>query len=120
MDSLVVNRLFSCFAESPSAGSYGETLNAFIFSLENSRALPPFKSLAKSKVNAIYKSSVRGPSFGRGPYFYISHSSVRESMAQINRPYRVPKEVDDSFKDDILADTSGTFHCNNYEVFYLS
>ena len=120
MDSLVVNRLFSCFAESPSPGSYGETLNAFIFSLENSRALPPFKSLAKSKVYAIFKSSGRGPSFGRGPIVYISQFSVRESMARINQPYRVPKEVDDSFKDDILADTSGTFDCNNYEVFYLS
>ena len=116
MNSLVVNRLFS-FAGSP-RGSYGETLNAFVFSLENSKALPPFKCIAKSELYAIYKNPVYGPSFGRGPFFF--NRSIRKSMAQIRVPYIVPKEVDDSFKGSILAGTSGIFHSNNYEVFYLS
>ncbi|XP_074631076.1 uncharacterized protein LOC141889631 isoform X2 [Acropora palmata] len=105
----------------PPTWSYGETLNAFVFSLENNKALPPFKCIAKSKLYAIHKSPVRGPSFGRGPFFYTSHHpSIRESMAQIRVPYIVPKEVGDSFKESILAGTSNTFHPNNYEVFYLS
>ena len=111
-----VNRLFSCFADSTSRRTRrGNTLKAFIFSLKNSEALPPFKCLAKNKRNAIYMSSSYGPSFGAGPFLYIVSQSL--SMAVIGDPYSIPKEV--TRKDTVLAGTP-LFTPDNYEVFHLA
>ncbi|XP_067048271.1 uncharacterized protein [Acropora muricata] len=93
----------------------GNTLKAFIFSLKNSEALPPFKCLAENNRNAIYMSSSYGPSFGAGPFLYIVSQS--QSMAVIGDPYSIPKEV--TRKDTVLAGKP-LFTPDNYEVFYLA
>ena len=119
MNSPDVNRLFFCFADLESSGTPGHTHKAFIFSLENNEALPPFKCLAKDKKNAIYKGSSRGPSFGKGPYFTIFGSgSATRSMAAIYTPYIAPTEVHNT--NSVLAGTAKRFSPDNYEVFYLA
>ena len=111
-----VNRLFSCFADSTSRRPRrGNTLKAFIFSLKNSEALPPFKCLAENNRKAIYMSSSYGPSFGAGPFLYIVSQS--QSMAVIGDPYSIPKEV--TRKDTVLAGKP-LFTPDNYEVFHLA
>ena len=57
-----VNSLFYSFTESPSAGTWGETLKAFVFSLKNSEDLPPFKCFVKNQYRTVYKSSSYGQS----------------------------------------------------------
>ena len=105
-----------CFAEStPDSNTAGNTLKAFIFSLENKERLPPFKCLAKNKRNAIYISSKYGPSFGQLPSLYII--LTRLSKAVIGNPYSVPKEV--THRQTVLAGTS-YFTPDDYEVFHLS
>lgn len=118
MNSPNVNSLFSCFAGS--RNGWGETLKAFIFSLENSEGLPPFKCSAKNGKNAIWDSSYYGPAFGRYPGLHISSrlSDVgAEAMATISEPYSVPTGVKNTIK--VLAGTTGYFFFDNYEVFYL-
>ena len=115
MNSPDVNRLFSCFAESPRRPTRGNTLKAFIFSLKNSEALPPFKCVAENERNAIYMSSSYGPSFGAGPFLYIFGQSL--SKAVIGDPYSAPKEVQN--KQTVLAGTP-FFTPDNYEVFHLA
>ena len=114
-----VNRLFSCFAESSSTGKWGNSLKAFIFSLSNSKALPPFKCLAKDKVGAIYSNSNDGPSFGQHPSLFITYP-VSRSKAGIDLPYEVPKEVNNVDPRQVLANTNWSFSPDNYEVFYLA
>ena len=119
MNSPDVNRFFSRFAESSTSVTYGETLKAFIFSLKNNEALPPFKCLAKDKQKAIYKRSRFGPSFGEGPC--ISIKSVRaQSRAVICEPYSVPTEVSKAKSQSALVGSAAFFSPDNYEVFYLA
>ncbi|XP_067057481.1 uncharacterized protein [Acropora muricata] len=105
--------------ESPVTGSWGNTLKAFIFSLSNSKALPPFKCLAKDKDGAIYLNSNEGPSFGQSPSLFIT-SPASMSEAGIGIPYKVPKEVNKVDPREVLANTKSNFHPDNYEVFYLA
>ena len=111
--------MFSCFAESSSTGRWGQTLKAFIFSLSSSKALPPFKCLAKDKVGAIYFSSNDGPSFGQSPSLFIAYP-VSRSKAGIDNQYEVPKEVNNVDRYQVLANTKSSFSPDNYEVFYLA
>ena len=110
--------MFSCFSESIQYGTWGKTLSAFIFSLKNSEALPPFKCMAEFEDNAIFKHSSYGPSFGDGPCLGIG-TTKSESTAQICTPYSAPIEVNN--KDKVLAGPLryGYFTPDNYEVFYL-
>ena len=120
MNSPNVNRLFSRFAESSVRVTYGKTLKAFIFSLKNDKALPPFKCLAKDKENAIYKKSSFGPSFGRGACLSIGFRRDR-ARAEICYPYSVPVEVRNKANSrSVLGGTSGYITLENYEVFYLA
>ncbi|XP_067056030.1 uncharacterized protein [Acropora muricata] len=97
----------------------GHTLKAFIFSLKNSEGLPPFKCLAKDKRNAIYDSSVYGPTFGKGSSFTTGENLAwATAKAWIGAPYSVPKEVTD--KKGVLAGNTGNFYPDNYEVFSLA
>ena len=117
MNSADVNRFLSCFAESRE--DVGHTLKAFIFSLKNSEGLPPFKCLAKDKRNAIYDSSVYGPTFGKGSSFTTGENLAwATAKAWIGAPYSVPKEVTD--KKGVLAGNTGNFYPDNYEVFSLA
>ncbi|XP_015775415.1 PREDICTED: uncharacterized protein LOC107353594 [Acropora digitifera] len=107
--------------ESSSGSSWGETLNAFIFSLNNREGLPPFKCFAKNTSKAIYKNSSYGPSFGEYPGLRITSSNQNTSanaQASISKPYSVPFEVDNN--KEILAGTSESFFADSYEVFYLA
>ncbi|XP_015765774.1 PREDICTED: sushi, von Willebrand factor type A, EGF and pentraxin domain-containing protein 1-like isoform X2 [Acropora digitifera] len=105
--------------ESSTSATYGETLKAFIFSLKNKEALPPFKCLAKDKRKAIYKRSVFGPSFGKGPCIRIKSARDR-SKAVICEPYSVPAEVSKANPQKALVGSARDFSPNNYEVFYLA
>ena len=118
MNSTDVNRYLSCFAESRE--DQGHTLKAFIFSLKNSEGLPPFKCLAKDKRNAIYDSSVYGPTFGKGSPLTTGekNEAFATAKAWIDAPYSFPKEVAD--KKSVLAGNTGNFYSDNYEVFSLA
>ena len=98
MHSPDVNRLLFCFADFSYQG--GHTLKAFIFSLKNREALPPFKCLATDKTNAIYKGSVYGPSFGKTPFLRIYGIRAQYSLAFIEAPHSPAIEVAD--KDTVL------------------
>lgn len=98
-------------------GTTNHPLEAFIFSLENKEALPPFKCSATDKTIAIYKNAEYGPSFGKAPLFKIEGEDGQESQAIIDAPYSPPTEVVD--KGTVLAGTNGIFPPYNYEVFYL-
>ena len=97
----------------------GHTPKSFIFSLKNSEGLPPFKCLAKDKRNAIYDSSVYGPTFGEGEAFTTGENEAYPTAkAWIDAPYSVPIEVMDS--NGVLAGNNGNFNPDNYEVFSLA
>ena len=115
MNSPDVNKLFSCFAGSPSGPMNADTLKAFIFSLKNNKALPPFKCFAQKKNGAIYKSSNFGPSFGTPVSLFIKG---RKSRAKIGNPYSAPIGVNNCNGD--LTNEAGRFDLDNYEVFYLA
>ena len=63
-------------------GGYGETPNAFIFSLNNSEGLAPFMSKVKPerKALAIYRDSDYGPYFGND---LIIKAKISESTASL-------------------------------------
>ncbi|KAK2546962.1 hypothetical protein P5673_033298 [Acropora cervicornis] len=103
--------------ESTSGPTWGETLNAFIFSLNNSGGLPPFKCFAKNTSKAIYKNSSYGPSFGEYPGLRITCSNQNTSanaQASISKPYSAPSEVDNN--KEILAGTSESFFPDSYDM----
>lgn len=121
VSSPATNSLFSCFAESTSGSTWGETLKAFIFSLNKSGGFPPFKCFAKNTSKAIYRNSSYGPSFGEYPGLRITYSNQNTSanaQASISKPYSAPSEVDNN--KEILAGTSESFFPDSYEVFYLA
>ena len=117
MNSADVNRFLSCFAES--RGEEGNTLKAFIFSLNNSEGLPPFKCLAKDENSAIYDSRQYGPTFGKGSHFTTGENQEwPTAKAWIYAPYSVPIEVTD--EKGVLAGNTENFDPDNYEVFSLA
>ena len=98
-------------------GGYGETPNAFIFSLNNSEGLPPFMSKVKQgfKHLAIYRHSDNGPSFGND---LIIKDIISRSTASLGAFYSVPASVKD--KDEILKGPGTHFSPDKVEVFYLT
>ena len=113
-----VNSLFYCFAESPSIGTYGETLKAFVFSLKNSEGLPKFKCFAKNKRRTVYKGSAYGPTFGLIEITYRYRNKRVEATAFLYEPYSVPAEVNKNY--NVLVGSANTFFPDNYEVFFLA
>ncbi|KAK2557567.1 hypothetical protein P5673_020326 [Acropora cervicornis] len=103
---------------SPSAGTWGETLKAFVFSLKNSEDLPPFKCFAKNQYRTVYKSSSYGPKFGKLEIAYRYSNKRVEARAFLYKPYGVPAEVKNSYND--LVGTAKPFSPDNYEVFFLT
>ena len=103
---------------SESSGGWGSTPNAFIFSLRNNEGLAPFKSMVKYPSSAIYRSSNRGPYFGKGPDFNIANNAGSSgwSSTSLGHSYHAPSEVKDS--TTILAGTH-SFAPDDWEVFYL-
>ena len=97
-------------------GVYGETPNAFIFSLNNSEGLAPFMSKVKPerKALAIYRDSDYGPSFGND---LIIKAKISESRASLGSFYSVPASVKDG--PAILKGPGQYFSPDKVEVFYL-
>lgn len=118
MNSPNVNSLFYSFTESPSAGTWGETRKAFVFSLKKSEDLPPFKCFAKNKYRTVYQSSAYGPKFGKIEISYRNSNKRVEARAFLFKPYSVPAEVKNNC--NVLVGTTKTFSPDNYEVFFLT
>ena len=97
-------------------GGYGETPNAFIFSLNNSEGLAPFMSKVKPerKALAIYRDSDYGPYFGND---LIIKAKISESTASLGSFYSVPASVKDGAA--ILKGPGTHFSPDKVEVFYL-
>ena len=97
-------------------GGYGETPNAFIFSLNNSEGLAPFMSNVKPeyKALAIYRHSDYGPVFGED---LVIKAKISQSRARLGSFYSVPASVKDRFT--ILKGPGTYLSPDKVEVFYL-
>ena len=108
-----------CFVLLESSGGFGETPNAFIFSLNNFEGLAPFVSKVKEKKThkAIDRRSDSGPVFGQDLFIYLDANTVWRSYAYLNGCYSVPALVTDELA--VLDGHRGTFSPDEVEVFYL-
>ena len=105
------------FCSLDSSSGYGDTPNAFIFSLRNKEELHPFKSMIKAPQYAIYKHLVYGPTFGNAWDIYISDNANTNSYSfAYLRTYEAPKE-----SQDPTTILSGASHFSpvDWEVFHL-
>ena len=100
------------------SGGYGETPNAFIFSLNNSEGLAPFMSKVKRQFKnwAIYRHSDYGPRFGED---LIIHAKIGQSRAELGSYYSIPTSVKVKDKKAILKGR-GQYSPDKVEVFYLA
>ena len=105
------------FCSLDSSGNYGNTPNAFIFSLRNKEELHPFKSMVITPQLAIYKYEEYGPTFGGGWDIYIA-DNANDNENSYNHPfsYKLPEAAQDP--TTILAGTRN-FSPDDWEVFYL-
>ena len=111
--------MFFCFVLlAESSGRYGETPNAFIFSLDNFEKLAPFLSKVKpgKTVKAIDRHSFYGPKFGFDLVIYLDAVNIQNSQANLGAYYSVPDAVQD--RSAVLAGTN-YFSPDEVEVFYL-
>ena len=111
---------FLCFVLiAKSSGRYGETPNAFIFSLNNFERLAPFVSkVKKDKTNkAIDRSSYYGPKFGDDLVICLDASNIQDSKADLGTYYSVPAAV--QHEHTVLDGHRETFSLDEVEVFYL-
>ena len=97
------------------SGGYGETPNAFIFSLNNSEGLAPFMSkvMREYKQFAIYRHSGYGPCFGSDLFI---KDKISESTARLGSFYSVPASVKDKLA---ILKGPGQYSPDKVEVFYL-
>ena len=110
---------FLCFVLiAKSSGRYGETPNAFIFSLNNFERLAPFVSkVQKDKTEkAIDRDSYYGPKFGDDLVIHLDAENIKDSKALLGSRYSVPLGVHDRLT--VLAGTK-KFSPDEVEVFYL-
>ena len=112
--------IFLAFVLLESSGGFGETPNAFIFSLNNFEVLAPFVSKVikeKKTHKAIDRRSDSGPVFGQDLFIYLDADTVWRSYAYLNGYYSVPALVTDELA--VLDGHRGTFSPDEVEVFYL-
>ena len=110
-------KLYLHFCSLDSSNSFGNTSNAFIFSLRNKEELHPFKSMVLQSQYAIYRHQGYGPTFGNGWDIYISDNANSNSYSfAYLRTYEAPKE-----SQDPTTILSGALHFSpdDWEVFYL-
>ena len=103
-----------------SSGGFGETPNAFIFSLNNFKGLAPFVSKVKEdkKKRAIFRHLIKGPEFGQDLSIYLVAGPVKQSTAVLGNYYSVPASV--KYKPATLMLTrERKFSPDEVEVFYL-
>ena len=100
-----------------SSGYYGNTPNAFIFSLRNKEELHPFKSMVITPQHAIYKNQGYGPTFGNGWDIHISDNanSNNDSYTYLSH-YETPKGAN---KPTTILSGTKYFSPDDWEVFYL-
>ena len=101
---------------------YSATSKSFIFSLVDKEGLAPFKSMVKhaSSLNAIYRYSSYGPTFGQWRHdIYISDyaNQNNNSFTNFGNSYSPPNGVTDRYT--ILAGAH-YFSPDEVEVFYLA
>ena len=96
-------------------GAFGETPNAFIFSLNNNEGLAPFMSKVMKglKGYAIYRYSHDGPTFGGD---LVIKAEISQSTASLGSYYSVPSSVTD--RATILMGP-GPHSPDKVEVFYV-
>ena len=105
------------FCSLDSSGYYGNTPNAFIFSLRNKEELHPFKSMVLQSQYAIYRHQGYGPTFGNGWDIYISDNSNSNSDSYTHLSnYETPKGAD---KPTTILSGTQYFSPDDWEVFYL-
>ena len=111
---------FVCFVLLESTGKFGETPNAFIFSLNNFKGLAPFVSKVKDgKENkAIYRLSLKGPEFGQDLSINLVDGPVKYSKAVLGIYYSVPPSVNNK-PATLRLTREPTFSPDEVEVFYL-
>ena len=97
-------------------GAFGETPNAFIFSLNNNEGLAPFMSKVKEtfEYGAIYRYSGYGPTFGND---LVIKAQISQSTESLGSYYSVPSSVRD--RATILMGPGPHFSPDKVEVFYL-
>ena len=97
-----------------SIGGFGETPNAFIFSLNNRDGLAPFMSKVKREYKkwAIYRHSDYGPAIGD----LVIKPKISKSTASLGWFYSVPSSVTDRFK---ILNGLDEYSPDKVEVFYL-
>ena len=120
IDKYINLSLFFELSDTDSTGSYGNTTKAFIFSLRN-KIRGAFKSLVKSRSQAIYRSSRSGPVFGGGHDIIIfdQANSNDHSYTNFGHSYSVPLGIDTG--DRHLKILAGSYHFkpDDWEVFFL-
>ncbi|XP_022797649.1 uncharacterized protein LOC111335917 [Stylophora pistillata] len=96
---------------------YGETPNAFIFSLHNSEHCGAFKSTIKNPERAIFDHIYLRPTFGTDD-IRIDRNDHLQSVANFSNDYFLPSKVTIQNPQTILA---GVLHFkpDEVEVFYL-
>ena len=109
---------FLCFALLDTSGSYAETPNAFIFSLNNHERLAPFVSkVMTDKINkAIHRHSRFGPKFGDDLVIFYVPVKRKDSKARLGFRYSIPPGIHDRLT--VLAGTQ-FFSPDEVEVFFL-
>ena len=118
-------KLYYCihsYCSLESSPRWGNTSNAFIFSLHNKEGIGAFKSLVRDPSRAIYSySQWHGPRFGAlrggGHDIYIANyaNSNQRSYTNFGHSYSVPGGVQN--RSTLLAGTY-TFTPDDWEVFY--
>ena len=110
--------VFLCFVLiAESSGRYGETTNAFIFSLNNFERLAPFVSKVKKDKTekAIDRNSYYGLKFGDDLVIHLDAEDRGDSKPSLGSRYSVPLGVHDPLT--VLAG-SKNFSPDQVEVFY--
>ena len=102
-----------------SSGGFGETPNAFIFSLNNFEGLAPFVSKVKNgdTKEAIERRSDNGPMFGQDLLIFYDANAARDSFIGFGNYYSIPDSVIAKLKS--LGWQGITFSPDEVEVFYL-
>ena len=102
-----------------SNAGFGETSNAFIFSLNDFEGLEPFASKVKKDYikSAIDKTSVHGPKFGQDLLIFFNARPGLPSYTHFGNYYSVPASVVTKLTN--LGWHQKTFSPDEVEVFYL-
>ena len=108
-----------CFVFVESTSGFGETSNAFIFSLNDFEGLAPFVSKVRegNTNEAINRRSGNGPMFGQDLLIFFNAPSGQQSYTDFGKHYSVPASVMTKLAN--LGWHERIFSPDEVEVFYL-